>query len=123
MSLLLRRWLHRMLGGCAALGLLLGLALHQDGWVRWSVLLAFAAAGMGIASLLAVRGPRVLWLLGHLTLIVLGTMMALAVPSLIQIGGPDLRAGALMLITLAIACGAGVAHGHHFRRRRETSRD
>lgn len=111
MTLRLRRWLHRLIGGCAAFGLLAGLLSQQHAWVRWSVLLVFVAAGLGIASLAAVRGTRALWLMAHLTLILLGTMTALAVPGLLEMNGTDLRWPALILIGSAVICGVFVAHG------------
>ena len=111
MSPTARRWLHRLLGVLAASGLLAGLVAGQHQWIRIAVLLSLPAAAMGMASIGTLKGSRAPWLLAHLTLITFGAMMALAVPSLQELGGPDLRWITLGLIGLAVACGIRLAHG------------
>lgn len=111
MSPIARRWLHRVLGILAASGLLAGLVTGQHQWIRIAVLLSLPAAAMGMASIGTLKGSRAPWLLAHLTLITFGAMMALAVPSLQALGGPDLRWITLSLIGVAVACGIRLAHG------------
>lgn len=106
-----RRWLHRTLGVLAASGLIAGLLTGHHQWIRVAVLLSLPAAAMGMASIGSLQGSRAPWLLAHLTLITFGAMMALAVPSLQNLGGPDLRWITLGLIGIAVICGIRLAHG------------